>query len=225
MMATKKEKIIAVIGAILGLILYFVLIFAIICFLYSYTSLYSKYETDDITEYGRFENHIEMESEELFSNRSQLMIFPKEIRASYTVNQYYYSCGSAGFDNMYQMVLDYELPQEEFMEEVERLSKLSAEYDGNKQFIRYDTQNYKYPAYVTMFTKHSDYEYALIDEANNRIICILSCVTDIESLPVDKEYLPIDKEAYADEEGWYGYSMYHFYDGKDINSATVIMAE
>ena len=224
-MATKREKIIAVIGAILGVLLYFVIIMVIICFVYSYTSLYSKYETDDITEYGRFENHIEMESEELFSFRSLLMIFPEEIKDSYKVNQYYYCCGSAGFDNMYQLVLDYKLPKDEFEAEVERLSQLAVEYNAQTHSVIYDTTNFEYPAYVTMFTKHSDYEYALIDEVNNRIICILSCVTDIESLPVDTEYLPIDKEAYDNENGWYGYSMYHFYDGKDINNAAVMMAE
>lgn len=224
-MATKKEKIIAIIGVIAGAVLYIGLIVAIIFLMFSDTGLNKRYETEDILEYGNYEGHVEMESEELFSFRSLLMIFPEEIKDSYTVNQYYYSCGSAGFDNMYQMVLDYELPQDEFEEEVERLSKLSAEYKGQKQFAVYDTQNFKYPAYVTMFTKYSDYEYALIDETNNRIICILSCVTDIESLPVEDEYLPIDKNAYADEKGWYGYSMYHFYDGKDINNAAVMMAE
>lgn len=224
-MATKKEKIIAIIGVVVGAMLYIGLIVAVTGFIFSYSGLYSRYETENISEYGNYEGHVEMEAEELFSHRSLLRIFPEKIKDSYKVNQYYYCCGSAGFDNMYQLVLDYELPKDEFEEEVDRLSQLSVEYNGQTHSVIYDTANFKYPAYVTMFTKHSDYEYALIDEANNRIICILSCLEDIETLPVEKEYLPVDKEAYADEKGWYGYSMYHFYNGKDVNNATVMMAE
>lgn len=224
-MATKKEKMLAVIGVIVGAVLYIGLIVAVMYFIFSETGLSSRYKTEDIAEYGNYEGHVEMEAEELFSNSSLLMIFPEDVKDSYMVNQYYYCCGSAGLDNMYQMVLDYELPKDEFEAEVERLSKLSVEYNGQTQSVIYDTTNFQYPAYVTLFTKHSDYEYALIDEANNRIICILSCLEDIETLPVEKEYLPVDKEAYADEKGWYGYSMYHFYDGEDVNNAAVMMAE
>lgn len=223
-MATKKEKVLAVMAVIAGVILWFWFVGGIVYF-FSESGLYSHYETDDISEYGIYEGHTEMEAEELFSCRSLLMIFPKEIKDSYKVNQYYYSCGSAGFDNMYQMVLDYELPEEEFEEEVERLSQLSAEYKNQTKSIVYDTDNFEYPAYVTCFTKHSDYEYALIDEENHRIICILSCIEDINRLPMNKKYLPKDEDAYADAEGWYGYSMYHFYDGSNVNNAAVMMAE
>ncbi len=223
-MASKRDKVLAVIG---------VVVFCLLCCLgiakagevIMASGLFSHYETEDISEYRIFEGHIEMESEELFGFRSVLDIFPEEIKDSYKVNQYYYCCGSAGFDNKYQMVLDYELPKEAFEAEVERLSQLSAEHGGNNNTVIYDTDNFYYPAYVTSFTKFDDYEYALIDEENNRIICILSCVTDIHSLPVDREYLPKDEHAYDDVEGWYGYSMYHFYSGNDKENADVIMGD
>lgn len=223
-MASKKDKILAIIGMI---------VFIVLCCLGGFkvgkvimtSGLFSHYETDDITEYRNFEGHTEMESEELFGFRSMLKIFPESIKDTYKVNQYYYCCGSAGFDNKYQMVLDYELKEDEFKAEVERLSKLSAKQNGRTNTIIYDTANFSYPAYVTSFTKHSDYEYALIDEKNNRIICILSCVTDINSLPVDKKYLPKDEHAYDDVEGWYGYSMYHFYSGNDTDNSSVIMCD
>lgn len=64
--------------------------------------------------------------------------------------------------------------------------------------------------FVTLFSKFNDYEYALTDEENCRIIFVLCCNRDIKKLPLDKEFLPLTDELYADAEGWYGYSIYHF---------------
>lgn len=174
------------------------------------TVLADSYKTTDLAEYRNFTGHIEGEAQELFNSRSRLLIFPQEIPASAAVNQFYYRCGSSGFDNFYEMILDYTLPHQEFEEEVARLSQLEMEYGSQTRQVTYDTTSFRYPAYVTLFSKFQDYEYALIDGENCRIICVLCCNRDIKKLPLDKEFLPLTDELYADAEGWYGYSIYHF---------------
>ena len=141
---------------------------------------------------------------------SRLLIFPEEISPSCTVNQFYYRCASSGFDNSYQLILDYALPRDEFEKEVERLSQLKMEYAGQTKQIVCDTRSFRYPAFVSLFSKFGDYEYALIDEENCRIVCVLCCLYDIDRLPINDDFLPVTDELYAGAEGWYGYSMYHF---------------
>ena len=169
-----------------------------------------SYKTTDIEEYRDFNGHIESEAQELYGSRSRLLIFPQDILPTFTVNQFYYKCASSGFDNSYQMILDYTLPQTEFENEVQRLAQLKMEYAGETKHIYNYTTSFNYPAYVSLFSKFNDYEYALVDEQNCRIVCVLSCNTNINKLPIDSALLPITDELYLDAEGWYGYSMYHF---------------
>lgn len=169
-----------------------------------------SYKTTEISEYRNFTGHIEGEAQELYGSRSRLLIFPEEISPSCTVNQFYYRCASSGFDNSYQLILDYALPRDEFEKEVERLSQLKMEYAGQTKQIVCDPRSFRYPAFVSLFSKFGDYEYALIDEENCRIVCVLCCLYDIDRLPINDDFLPVTDELYAGAEGWYGYSMYHF---------------
>jgi hypothetical protein len=170
------------------------------------------YSTSDIADYGVYTSHIENEAEELASSRSHLFVFPKELTDTHEVENFYYSCSSGSFDNAYQLFLAYTLPQDEFEAEVKRLAELEVTYGGVTNKVIYDTTSFNYPAYVTAFSKYGDYEYVLIDEENLRLICILSCVANIDNMPMDKGYLPQDSSDYENLDGRNGYSIYSFTD-------------
>lgn len=177
----------------------------------------NQYSTSDIAEYGNYDGHIASERSELIGTKSRLLIFPKEITPQHTVNNYFYKCASVGLENGYQMVLDYSLPAPEFKSEVERLSKIDL-----ANAVIYDTVNFNYPAFVTIFNKFSAREYALIDEENNRIICILSCGgLKLEKLPIDTLYLPFGEQGYEKYGGQRGFSVYQL----DITSDGRLIAK
>ena len=85
------------------------------------------------------------------------------------IESYYYYYRDTIFDATCQIYLEYSLPKEDFDAEVSRLSKISERYE-NKNFIDdenkigYDTKNFIYPAYVTIFNNNHCYEYALLNE-------------------------------------------------------------
>lgn len=139
----------------------------------------NEYSTTDISEYGVYTGHIPSELEEL-QLQTRLPMFPEELDERYAIEDYYYYCTTLGLSNSYQIYLSYQLSDEDFQEELERLSQ-----------FRYDTTTFQYPAYVaTVSEETSRYEYVLVDEENNRIICVLSYIRDIRDIPMDSAYLP-----------------------------------
>jgi hypothetical protein len=190
--------------------------FVIMVFL-SLTACGGTYETENIKDYGVYQGHIPAEEGGLFAQHSQLLVFPERIAEEFKVNKYYYRCSAFGIDNTYQLILDYQLPPDAFEDEIGRLGALSITYKGEVKYVKEDSENFPYPAYVTMFTKHGDYEYALIDESNCRIIAVLS-TGDIIRSGVFEDYRPLrysmQYEPYID---WYGFSIYQF----PINSKQV----
>jgi flagellar basal body-associated protein FliL len=165
-----------------------------------------SYETRSPAEYGVYEGHIEQESA-LVEQFSQLLIFPKTLTSGAQVNDFYYACSTKGLDNSYQLLLDYQLPADEFQDEVERLRALSVSYNGQTHRAIYDTENYPLPAYVTVYTKSGNREFALIDEKNHRIIAILAMGGQGS---LDKELFPKTGIEYEGGTDWYGYSIYDF---------------
>ena len=103
-----------------------------------FTVFSQSYETTDIDEYGVYESHIDHED---VKDRSKLVFFPLEIDDSESVNQFYYYCSTAGLNNAYYIVLDYNLSEEDFYRELDHFERISVEYDGQikvpKFFIGY----------------------------------------------------------------------------------------
>lgn len=176
----KKRRSILVTLAIIGAIAYLILVLLSVSgLLFLFTPGANQYSTTDITQYGNYSGHIAAEEQELDSF-TNLALFPEELTDGYQVDGFYYYCSPVGLNNIYQIYLSYTLPPEEFQAEVERLSQLVE---------KPDTTSFAYPAYVRRMGG-SEYEYALVDEENNRIICILSRFRDIGLMPMDAEYLP-----------------------------------
>ena len=60
----------------------------------------------------------------------------------------------------------------------------------------YDEDMYNYPAYIAIDGYCHNYEYALIDEANNRIIYVLLGYPNPDVLSEYSDYLKSDPSAY-----------------------------
>ncbi len=142
-----------------------------------------------------------------------LEIFPEFISKPDNT-EYYYNLSKGLFDNGIQIYLKSTLDKEEFEKEVERLSKVTNQYEGKKQKIEYKTKGFNYPAYVSIYNFDSEYEYALVDEKNLTISYIYLQYIDDKEIMFDKTEMPNDyregKDSFniyayqlEDESGWY----------------------
>ncbi len=97
--------------------------------------------------------------------------------------------------------------EDDFNKEKERLSQVKCtvyetafdDSDYHTGEVRFDTDSYNYPAYVASDGYDSIYEYALLDEGQNRIIYALLSYPDVAngaSLLKYRDYLKKDKTAY-----------------------------
>jgi hypothetical protein len=174
------------------------------------------YTTSDINNYGIYEGHIETE-DALTKQFTQLLIFPEELSDEWTVNDFYYSCSNKGLlDNSYQLLLDYQLPPEDFKAELERLQNLSVTFEGQTRQVAYDTESFRYPAYVTAYEKSGNCEFALIDEENHRIIAVLAAG---ERGSLKEDLFPSSIPQYEGAIDRLGFSIYQF----EIGDSAVTM--
>lgn len=103
---------------------------------------------------------------------------------------FYYKYKDAFLDPVCQIYLkcEYDLPT--YKNETERLSQIREEYQGRIQKINYNTKDFRYPAYVTIFENDGCYEYALLDEENYSIIYIFLQWTEEKNIEFADIYLP-----------------------------------
>lgn len=155
----------------------------------------------DINDYGVFKD---------FKGYSNLYIFPTKMPDSARIDTYYYYQRDTLFDPTCQIYLEYSLSKADFEAEVSRLSKISErfEHEQYKDIINnivYDTEHFKYPAYVTIFNNNYCYEYALLNEEENKIICVFTQSIGPDDVKFDKKYLPT---GFGDDKSSGGFSIY-----------------
>lgn len=159
-------------------------------------------KTSDINDYGVFED---------FKGYSNLYIFPTKIPESAVIESYYYYYQDTFLDPTCQIYLEYSLSKTDFNVEVARLSKISERFE-HKAFkdienkIVYDTEHFTYPAYVTIFNNNYCYEYALINENENKIVCIFTQFIKPNGIKFDKKFLPKD---FGNEKNNKGFNIYY----------------
>ena len=147
---------------------------------------------------------------------SDLSVFPDEIftdKIEYTAD-----FDPNLFDTDGKMILICAYGDEQFSDEIARLQVLSKtiEYDGEEYTnkVLYDEDSYSYPAYITIDGFGNTYEYALIDEFNNRIVYIYLAYPDKKTLEEYGDYVKKDLSVYEEENTWDTFSMYnHSFDG------------
>ena len=138
---------------------------------------------------------------------SGFFIFPDDVDKAVDVT-YESQLKTDLFDSDGSIILTATYSDEDFKDEIERLSHITCTvFETNKENsdyhigeIQYDTESYNHPAYVSIDGYSHVYEYALIDDTNNRIVYVLlSYPDDFTSdgiLYKYMDYLKKDKEAY-----------------------------
>lgn len=156
------------------------LVFCIICLvslaLVLARAIFFHGETD-VKKYGEFKN---------YKGYSKLAIFPENLERSENA-EYYYLSRDTLFDPTCEIFLKCTYNEENFQNEVTRLSSIPQ--------IKHEEEHFNYPAYVTMYNFSSTYEYALILEDSKEIIYINTqgiYPYRVLGLYFDKEYLPDD---------------------------------
>ena len=158
---------------------------------------------------------------------SALFTFPDSTENALSVT-FESSLKTGLFDTDGRIFLIATYTDEDFTTETDRLSQITCtvfdtNYDDSDYHIgeiQYDTDSYNYPAYVASDGFSSVYEYALIDNANNRIIYALLShpdLTDTVILSEYADYLKKDKAAYITTGSTLNnFSIYSFSFTKDI---------
>ena len=113
------------------------------------------------------------------------------------IESYYYYYMDTLFDPTCQIYLEYTLQDADFETEVLRISQIKERYEhehykDKENKIVYDTKNFIYPAYVTIFNNDHCYEYALINQEEHKIICVFTQFIGNNKVKFDKRYLPQD---------------------------------
>lgn len=147
------------------------------------------------------ENYDKAYLEEEFSGdmTSHFFLFPDDLRDVEDAEFWYeYKTGLLDTDGSFFLTAVYS--DDNFADEIERISEITCTVnDGNEdvtQSVIYDEEMYNYPAYIAIDGYTHNYEYALIDEDNNRIIYVLLGYPDYDDLSEYSDYLKTDPQAY-----------------------------
>lgn len=154
-----------------------------------------SYSSTDTGEYIQFDG---------FRGKRSLSIFPKTIEEAEVID-YRYQYMNTLFDPAARIYLECRYDEEAYQAEIARLQGIKAEHDGKVQTVLYDTENFDYPAYVTINGNDHCYEYALL-LGEGRIAYIHMEYIKEEDVIFSADYL---SKAYEEEDK--GYSMYIFY--------------
>ena len=130
---------------------------------------------------------------------THFFLFPDDLSEAVDTDfRYEYKVGLLDTDASFFLTATYS--DEAFEAEVERISGITCTVnDGNEdhtQAVIYDEDMYRYPAYIAIDGYCHTYEYALIDEANNRVIYVLTSYPDPEHLKEYSDFLKNDPKAY-----------------------------
>jgi hypothetical protein len=159
--------------------------------------------THNAADYGNFED---------FKGYSNLYVFPARLPASMQIQNYYYFYQDTFLDPTYQIYLEYTLSDADYQAEVQRLASITEQHGSETHPIVYDTQNFSYPAYVTVFENNLTYEYALLIENQRKIVCVFSQFVNRNDIKFDPAYLPRKFKSAGDSgsttQG--GFNIYYF---------------
>lgn len=147
------------------------------------------------------ENYDKAYLEEEFSGdmTSHFFLFPDDLnRAEEADFVYEYKTGLLDTDGWFFLTAKY--LDEDYDAERERLSEVTCTIDHNDihsvKSVIYDEEMYNYPAYIAIDGYTHNYEYALMDDANNTVIYVLLGYPDPDALSEYREYLKRDLSEY-----------------------------
>ncbi len=185
-----KTTVIIVISVMMAILLSFIGLF--IWLFPKFTSFNVEETITEVKDYKGREILVEKTDEE---TRGLFMVFPELKYNSMNIEEYFYEKAIGLFGTTYEVVLSYTLDDVEYEKEVKRIKDISLTKNGETHVVTYATKGFKYPAYVTVFESDMVYEYALIDEDCNRIICVFSQYVTDNISKINKDYLPLSFSA------------------------------
>lgn len=184
----------------------------------SIDSIAEEYMTIKTEEYGNWDGHIDSEGENI---ESGLYIFPEQIDMAKD-SQYYYYCSNHNSSlSEYLIYAEVTYTKEDYLKEQERISnikcevKLSPEEGEITNNVLYSEELFMYPAYIAIYASNLSYEYALLNEKEQKIIYIYSQLKDANNI-LPTEYLPLECQGMDmyEKNSWNNTNIYF---GKDKN--------
>ena len=120
---------------------------------------------------------------------ARLALFPEADAVSGQVEKFYYDCKGSKIYQTYQIYLECSYTATEFLQEKERLLSVTDEKTGRS--VQYSEEENDLPCVYAMLYDEG-FEYALLSEAEYKVIYIYLQGTDIRQLYFDRKYLPKD---------------------------------
>ena len=210
---TVKNVAIGIIIAIMAAVI--IVLFCIAAWLFFFCSggIWQEYTTVKISEYGKWDGHIDNERQEI---ESGLYIFPEDITNALDVNYFYYTALDFHSISTIAIFAEVTYSEEDYQIEKERIAGLQCEIpmaddeQAVTNLIAYSEELFFYPAYIAVYNSNLSYEYALMDEESNKIIYVYSKLKDLNGMIPD-EYIPIeviDKNMYENN-SWDNINIYY----------------
>lgn len=170
------------------------LLLLIIVYMNATDRIVEEYMTKEISEYGNWDGHMDLERESL---ESGLFLFPQEIAPAEDAEYLYYCASDMHSIHQYGIYTAVTYTEQKFEEEVKRIAdtrcqvQVSLQGETVTNSVMYSENLFKYPAYVAIYNSNLSYEYALLDTANNKIIYVYLQLKDGNEI-IPEEYLPIE---------------------------------
>lgn len=120
---------------------------------------------------------------------ARLALFPEADAVSGQIENFYYDCKGSKMYQTYQIYLECSYTEEAFLQEKERLLSVTDEKTGRS--VQYSEEENDFPCVYAMLYDEG-FEYALLSEAEYKVIYIYLQGTDIRQLYFDRKYLPKD---------------------------------
>lgn len=113
---------------------------------------------------------------------------------------------------MCQICLETTYEESDFEKEVKRISQISINYNGKKNKILNDKENFNAEAYICEYNWNHCYEYALIVPETQQITYVFLQNVNKSEVKFDLDWLP---DHYEEKDNSLIYCIYAFGSGKD----------
>ena len=149
---------------------------------------------------------------------SQLFLFPDSVEGSVEAD-YHQGLKESIFDTDGYIFLEVKYSDDDYETEKKRLSEISNtvhdDYNGNNSTVtkevKYDDATYNYPAYIANDGYSNAYEYALMDESNDKIIYVALSYPEFywHRMSKYKDYLKDEKSDYEIDDTLNCFTIYY----------------
>ena len=211
-----RKKVKTAAPVIVAIALCVVIVFLLIHIFKTANYITQEYITVQPEEYHEWNGHIPLEEQEL---KSGLYLFPAQDVQAEDMDYLYYCCTRNAAVYEYLICAEITYTKEQLEQEKERLAQvecdinLTADGENITNKVTYTEELFSYPAYVAAYAANLSYEYALVDEADCKIIYVYMQVKDGNGI-LPSEYLPTEylgRNIYEDN-SWDNINIYF---GKD----------